>query len=50
MFVSILDQYIIDLAFDFALLIPRGPVCRICFISFISVLVMTILVPLRIRF
>ena len=46
---SILGQYILDLAFDFVLLISRWPVCRISFISFISVLDMTILVLLKIR-
>ena len=40
---------IVDMAYDFTLLIPRWPLGRTCLISFISVPVITILLPLRIR-
>ena len=45
----ILGQYIVNSKFDFILSIPKSTVSRICFISFIRALGMTVLLPVRIR-
>ena len=46
---SILGQCILNPAFSFVLSIARWPLCRICFMSFISLLGIAILLLLRIR-